>query len=215
MRYLNIIIVILMLFISSCEDNERIITIEGKVIDPNQDIELTNTEIDVYTKDASNGTVSYVFEHYKTIYSDTEGKFKIEIPFTYTLAYKLEFENSMYFGNTLEIQSEDIENDNYYEIVNMFPESYLNIHIENEFSYDENDKITYHIIDWNTSCDGCCPPGFHEYIGDDINETISCKVIGEIEYTIEYIVFKNGNSNAFQRIVNCPAFEQVFVEISF
>ena len=216
MQILKFVSLALILMMFSCKDEERIITIQGKVSDPVLAIDLSQVEVKIYTKQAGNGTVSNVFVYQQTEITGDDGLFKFEIPFKYTIAYKLEFSKQDYFETNSEIHSEEINSDDtYFEEVSLLPKGTLNIHLKNSFPFNENDLINYRIVDWSYSCDGCCPSGFHEFQGMDVDETINCLVIGGSEYTVEYIVFKNGNSNASHRIVFCNPFQVTDVNISY
>ena len=206
---------ILLLFLS-CKPDKRIITISGSVYDPNLEQFIEDVEITAYTQSSKDGTFSYTFTKFATANSDVAGQFSFEIPFEYTLAYRLEFNKTNYFSDIVEFQVEVIPTDDHYNNdYFIYPETTIRIHIVNQYPFDENDMIKYRIVDWQQQCEGCCYAGFKELTGTNINETDECTLYGEKEYTVEYLTWKNGNQNASHKIVFCPAFETTNVEIEF
>ena len=200
----------------SCANEERIVTIKGRISDPNLIIDISDVEVKLFAQTSTDGTFSYIYKFMESSLSDENGSFKFEFIYDYNLAYKLDFVKENYFAYSIEFESLELcPDDYYYREIELFPFTTLRIHLVNSFSFDENDKIMYRIIDWDKSCDGCCPPGFHEYVGDDVDEIIECRLIGESEYIIEYIVIKNGNYNVSMRTIFCSAFETTELDISY
>ncbi len=209
-------IISLFLLMVSCKPDKRIITISGSIYDPNLEQFIEDVEVTVYTQSSEAGTFNYSFTKAGSTNSDKLGNFSFQIPFEYTLAYRLEFNKENYFSDSYEFQSEVIPADNIYnKEYYLLPQATINIHVINEYPYDENDLIKVRIIDWQEQCEECCFTGLLEFAGTSIDETKDCKLFGEKEYTVEYITWKNGNQNASHKIVYCPAFEVSNVEISF
>ncbi len=217
MNLMNRLLLIIFIFlIISCKPNERVITISGTIYDPNIEQLVEGVNVSLYTQSSSGGTFSFTFVKQETTVSDVNGKFSFEHKYNYTTAYKIEFNRNNYFSNSFEFNSEGIPNDDKYEKdFLLYPQAGIRIHVVNQYPFDENDKIKFRIIDWQTQCETCCFTSFHEITGTNINEVIECNVFGEKEYTVEYLTWKNENQNASHRIVFCPAFEASEVEISF
>ena len=212
----HFLLIIFLFLLVSCELDKRVITIEGAVYDPNLEQVVVGVDVSLYTQSGSGGTFNLSFVKQETTVSDENGKFLFEHTYDYTSAYKIEFEKENYFSNSFEFQSEAIPNDDIYnKDFLLYPQAGIKIHIVNQYPFDENDKIKFRIIDWQTQCESCCYTSFHEMIGTNINEVLECNLFGEKEYTVEYLTWKNGNQNASHRIVFCPAFETSDVEISF
>ena len=217
MNLMNRLLLIIFLFlIISCKPDKRVITISGTVYDPNIEQLVEGVNVSLYTQSGSGGTFSFTFVKQETTVSDVNGNFSFEHIYNYTTAYKIEFERSNYFSNSFEFNSEVIPNDDKFDKdFLLYPQAGIRIHVVNQYPFDENDKIKFRIIDWQTQCESCCFTSFYELMGANINELIECNVFGEKEYTVEYLTWKNGNQNASHRIVFCPAFETSEVEISF
>ncbi len=202
--------------LNSCDSDQNRLHIEGMVHDPQLDIPVENAQVNLATKQMSNGTWSNTYTTIEETQSGTDGRFAFEFEFNYTTGYRLSLSKSNYYSVSSEFTENDFESDRFYsKQFEMTPKSYLEIHFRNDFPFDENDRISYHIVGWERTGDDCCTAGYQEFIGDDIDETTYCSVDGEKEYVLEYIITRNNNTQALTKTFYAKAFENQVIELFY
>lgn len=202
-------------FFNQCIENEHSITIQGNLKDQVQSTAVENANITLLVNEMVNGSWSTNFVEKGTITSDASGNFKFTIPFQYTTAYRLIITKEGYFSETTELPADELEDDFYEGDFGLNPEASLSIHVINSFPFDNQDQINFHLSNWEANYPGCCPNSFIQFTGEQVNETLTCKVIGGLTYTIEYIITRNGNQHVLLKEVFCPAFESTTCEILY
>lgn len=209
-------IALILLFSACSNDTKTKITISGTVNDPELGTPVEGVHVVLYSQKMVNGSWSFNYNQEDSLFTDADGSFQFELEFNYNPAFKLEFDRDQYFPFTYEIPPDEMTGGTSFNSqFELHSRSTINIHLKNNFPFDENDLIKFRIIDWNKSCATCCYTDFYEYVGSDVNITESCELIGESTYTIEYIWVKNGNQNVSMKEVFCPAFGSASVDITY
>ncbi len=212
------IIPVLLLFslFVGCRSNDNNLRIEGHVMDPNQNISVQNAHVILYTKQMVNGTWSNAFTKKDETYTEADGRFSFSFEFNYTTGYKLVISKEDYFSISNEFTENDFTSEKFFDAdFELLPKAFLILHLKNNVSFDENDKIRFHIINWTKSCEDCCSNTYSEFIGKNIDEQIICSLEGAKNYELEYIVTRNNNSQAYTKQFTAVALENVEVEIIY
>jgi hypothetical protein len=212
---LKIIISFFLLSLLSCDRDNQEIVIHGKITDPDQNIAVQDVQIRLDVIEIQNGAWSQNYSEKATTLSASDGSYEFHIPFFYTIAYRLQVDRNNYFSETINLDDSDFENYSCTNDIEIHPQSTLRIHIKNDFPYNEQDRIRFRIKDWDAPYEGCCPSGYTELQGMNINEFIECKVIGNQTYSIEYTFTRNNNSNVGLKEVFCTPFQTTLTEINF
>ena len=98
MQYIRLSFLLLILLFFSCTNEERIVTIEGRISDPNLVIDISDVEVKLFAQTSKDGTFSYIYKFMESSLSDENGSFKFEFIYDYNLAYKLDFVKENYFA---------------------------------------------------------------------------------------------------------------------
>ncbi|MCF8295433.1 MAG: hypothetical protein K9I34_05140 [Bacteroidales bacterium] len=211
----NIIFILVGFSMLSCIHDDQLVELKGTVTDSYQLTELENVEVKLYVNEMVNGSWSTNFVYKESAFTDSKGKFSLSIPFVYTTAYRLDIQKDEFFPESYEILEGDFENNAFSGEFILHPQATLHMHFKNGFPYNNQDLISYRLAGWEALYDDCCPAGFRGFVGEDVDETVTCKVIGGANYTIEYIISRNNNQNVGTKEVNCPPFETTNCEIIY
>lgn len=214
-NYLKILLSLLLIFLISCDQDTQQIVIQGKLSDPDQGIAVSGAEITLKVIEMANGSWSQNYITKASTTSGEDGSYFFEIPFFYTISYKLEISKSNYFHETIELEENEFDNHSCTRDITLHPKASLKIHLKNDFPFNNQDNIRYRIVNWNPPYEDCCPSTYTEFTGMNIDETVECTVIGSRTYTIEYTYTRNNNTNAGLKTVFCEAFQTNSVEINF
>lgn len=211
----NIIIILIGFSMLSCIHDEQMVELKGTISDSYQQTKLDNVEVKLYVNEMVNGSWSTNFVYKESTLTDSEGKFSLSIPFVYTTAYRLDIQKDEFFPESYEIPEGDFENNAFSGEFVLHPQATIQMHFKNGFPYNNQDKISYHLVGWEATYEDCCPVGYSDLVGEDVDETISCKVIGGASYTIEYVINRNNNQNVGFKVVSCPPFETTTCDIIY
>lgn len=214
---LKISLILLSVFlIASCKDDKRVISISGVTKDPIQNTLVEGVTVTLLSQKTTTGTFSYNFVKEATTQSNAQGEFSFDFTFSYNVAFKLEMVKENYFSQTEVFEIEELpDDDHYYGEFDLYPEATIRFHFVNQNPFNAADNVQYRILNWDVDCDGCCPYIFRGFTGYIIDETFECRVYGNREYEIEFIVTKNTHSSFPKRVVNCEAFTTTDVELLF
>ncbi|MCF8370119.1 MAG: hypothetical protein K9H64_00765 [Bacteroidales bacterium] len=210
------ILLVALLLLIGCKDDKRVISILGITKDPIQNTPVEGVTITLLSQKTTTGTFSYNFVEEATTQSNAQGEFFFNFTFSYNVAFKLEMVKENYFSSTEVFEIEAIpDDDHYFGEFDLYPEATIRFHLLNQNPFNAADNVQYRILNWDVACDGCCPYIFRGFTGYIIDETFECRVYGNQEYEIEFIVTKNTHSTFPKRVVNCEAFTTTDVELLF
>lgn len=211
-----VVAIMSVLLLASCADDNRVISISGTTKDPTLNNVLENVDVTLYSQKTTTGTFSYNFVKEASTKSNAQGEFSFDFTFSYNVAFKLELGKDAYFSSVDIFDLENIpDDDRYFKEFEMYPEAKIRFHLVNQNPFNAADNVQYRVTGWDYDCDGCCPYIFRKFTGANIDEIFECRVYGNKQYEIEFIVTKNGNSSFPKRIANCTAFTTQDVELIF
>jgi len=199
----------------SCKKEKNEETISGQVKDPKQNLFLQGVKIDLYAKKIVSGTVNYNFVYDRSAYTDSEGRFSFTLPSAYTTAYRIDFSKDNYFDISEELLMSDFANHQHSGSYELLPSAIISMHFKNTSPYDISDMITYRLTSGLTGCSDCCTTASHSFAGTVVDTVKTCRVLGNEDITIEWLVQKAGSSAPFVNSYFCNALDTTNVDIFY
>ena len=206
MRYI-IVKIILCLFLlpglSSCKkDNENII--HGNITELITGNPLENVRIILKANEISSGTISTSFKALAETNTDYKGDYKFEFEAKKAVSYRLILSKVGFLPKTVDINASDYIAT--YEVNKKLAySSHLKLNVRNLSPFDNDDNIKVRITgSYDDYCSNCCHSNIREFNGIDVNEIISCPVIGNDSIKIMSIVEKNQNTSVKEFKLFCP-----------
>jgi hypothetical protein len=208
------LIFVLALTITCCKkDKNDATTISGNIVDPYQNIALSNVKVKLYVQKIESGTYSDNFTVYKTYTTSSNGTFQFEIEPAYISGYKLAFEKDNYFENDIEFSSDlVVEGKDYNKKYELLAEAFLRLQVSDSNNPNVESVSFRRLCD--LSCIDCC---------NDDSETIyngiyidTCKTIGGKYLTIEWTINSTNSPTVFHTdSVYCTPFVVTNFDITF
>lgn len=210
MKKIPILILLLLLIWSSCDDNESLspyTVAKGIVKDAGTGTPLNNATVYLIEGEwsllSSGGGFSYVLDSFVT---DSDGAYEFRFLDKDDHKYSITASKTDYW----DLSSAAIVPLPYQENimdVHLYPYAWLNIHVKNENPFDGNDNIRYSGA-WSGG-------GAQNNLGTGINFYDMKKIKGNKEIHIYWNITKNGNSIFYEDYIYCKGGDTTHYEIFY
>ncbi|MEI7594170.1 MAG: hypothetical protein WCK02_00360 [Bacteroidota bacterium] len=208
-------IVCVAIIIGSCKKKEETYTFKGIVTETANGNPLSGCVVTLLSTSISNGSYGSGFSTIGTTTTNASGAYSFEIPVEKTIKFKLTTNKSNYFRYELEFDMNSIQNNISTNNITLDPEATITIAAKNTMPFDGNDKITFKYKGSTKACAECCTNDVTTYTGTMVNDSITCKIIGNTMAVIEYVSQKNNMPQIHLDSVYCPSFQKSRYQINF
>ncbi len=199
-----------------CNKDDDHIKIDGTVTDPALSIPVQEAEVYLYGKVFEGGHFNPTSSVITAVTTDEQGKFNINIKQVKASNFELVVEKNQYFTYTKSLSTQDISSGKSYTAsVNLHPEGWLHLHVQNTNPYNSSDLITYRILSDNPSCPDCCNSTYLQGQGKTYNVESYCRSKGKTTVSIVWNVHKGGNSKADSAFVVLPVFDTAYYHLAY
>jgi hypothetical protein len=218
MKHLLVPVLIILAFsllIQCNKDNERMI-IEGNITDSIQHTPIAGAEAMLFGVVISPSVYNPNPVLITSAISDANGDFKIDIP--QVKASDLEFRvvKDQYFDHSVMLNSGELaEGKAYYPSVQLSPEGFIKLKVQNTNPIDTSDNIFYRIISNNPTGTGCCISDWQLGIGKNYNTESVCRTKGGQAAWVFWFTHKGTVYKSDSVSVNIPVFDTAFYHLTY
>ena len=206
------------MLIDSCKKNDdSIITIQGKIIDANQNIAVANAEVTFWASRIQSGTYNPNYIALATANTDAGGNYSLQITKAKDAGFRITIEKPKYFGQTTDISVENLPAGTHNLNYSIYPEAYIKMIVNITSLANNNDFVSYWFNNTQPSGANCCN-NTHitvNYSGQSYSKTIICKTFGGQNMLVKWIVKKDNISTPYESSVYCTPFDTTFFPLNY
>jgi hypothetical protein len=170
-------IIFLLFALNSCKENNNN-QFSGKITDFISGNSISDVNIILESNRISAGSVNTSYTRIGEFKSDSDGRYLFLYEAIPAVSYKMIFSKTGYLEKTIEFPATD-HIATYTRDEQIAAASFLKLRVRNIYPYNQYDKIRIRITGLhNEVCDYCCHNEFREFSGTNINEYISCNIVG-------------------------------------
>jgi hypothetical protein len=203
LRKSNLFLIFLIsLLFFGCRKKEVLVRVEGSVVNGVFEQPIENIEIKFYVKEIQGGTFSNSFKLLTTALTDGAGNFEVEFAHKTVQEYKIEVNHPDFFEFTQLINPDDWSlSEINKEIIELWPKSFINLSIKNQFPQNSDDNIV--LLSANGNCDLCYIPSLISLNGMSIDTLFRSPSLGMRYWKYNYVVTKNSMTYNYIDSVYC------------
>lgn len=201
---------------TSCRKQHDVITISGKIVDPNQGINVEDALVELWAQKIESGIYSAHYDQQGSQLTNNDGEFLFELDNKTYASVKLTFSKDNYYGWEYEIDGDVIKSDYLHnETYQLQPKAWIEISVKNINPFDNKDYFDFRIMNGYTDCELCCNGELQKFTGMDINESILCQMIGHLDVSILWNVNKESVQSGDVDLIFLPAFDTTHIDYHY
>jgi len=208
-RSVILLISILFIFISCKKDSKNLITVSGKIIDPNTNVSIEGARVVLSgNKLSSGGIYSSGYTEIASMMTDASGAFSCNFKEDKYSGYRITVSKDRYFGYTVDLTTDDLLPGNTFSpVYSIYPECFIRVEVQNVMPQNSNDHISYSFTSGAVSCYECCDNSMYNGYGMDYTQTFICKTHGNQNVVLSYNVTKGVTTMLYTINHYCPAYD--------
>lgn len=215
-RIFIVTFLIITTLIAGCKKKNKNIGFTGNVFEPNIQSNISYADVILSAQLIESGTWNTNYTKLQTTTTDSEGKFELEVESQRVSNYRIAVSKDGFFENYYNISPDLVgEGEVYNDTYNIYSAATLVLNIKNIYPVDSLDKIIYSIEGQTSSCSDCCSTSEKTFIGEDVNEFVTCKLPGHQTIKIEYYIIRQGNTQVKQKSIYLSEFETKNVDLFY
>ncbi|GAB4298867.1 MAG: hypothetical protein Kow0068_22610 [Marinilabiliales bacterium] len=194
---------LLTIFVSACKKKEDNYIITGIVYNAMNSETVPGVNIEVSAQMIENGTWNSQYTNLTSVVSQNDGSYRIELDNVKIASLRFNLTKNNYFNELIDINPENLSNseENNQDLA-VYPMAWIKYHIENQNPYDEQDILKIRVNGITKDDLNCCNEEYEQYTGMSVNVDEICKIPGNQNVTIEYLVTKHSNVTSHSMAVN-------------
>jgi hypothetical protein len=167
------------LFLSCKKDKPIVISVVGKISDPNQNNKaVQSATITIYSKKVSGGSFSNNYALITSVTSNSSGNYELNFERENAIDYKIVISKENYFSTDEIINSDEFSTESNNVInYNLYPKAWVKLRIVNDNPVNSNDRVDFNYLnsDLLQDCESCCTSQIKTFFGEVVDETFMCE----------------------------------------
>jgi hypothetical protein len=207
---------LLIFLMDSCRKNKDQIAVQGRVTDPNTNINVEGASVVLSANIVQNGVYSTGYDEIARTNTDAGGNFSFAFKEERYAGYRIYISKAGYYSYTADISANDlVAGETYTPVYEIYPIGYIKLKVVNAAPYDTADVISYSFTSGYLNCFECCDHSMHIAKGIDVNDSLKCKTNGNHDVVIAWNVKKNNVTVLHTGSIYCKAFDTVSYQINY
>jgi hypothetical protein len=203
-------------WITSCNKDKNLVSIDGTVTDPNTGINVEGATVVFSCTKITDGVYNSGYTEVARTTTDASGKFYFEMEEERASGYRIALSKPGYFSTVTDISGTNlVAGTPYSQIFQIFPVGYIKLHVTNFTPVNSDDIVSYTFSSGWLGCYECCDNTLRFGYGEDVDVWLKCKTYGNQNVTISWNVTKNFNTMAYNANVYCIANDTVTYQIFY
>jgi len=202
-----IILAVILLHFSCNKDDNKTLTVSGRITDANQQIAVADAEVSFWASRLQNGTYNPNLTNLLTVNTDANGNYSFTVTKEKDALYRITVSKSKYFGLSNDINVDDLAAGSHILNYSILPEAFIKLHVKNVNFYDNSDFIGYSFASQQPVGINCCNNQPTIGLGFAYENTLFCKTFGAQKIKIEWTVKKNQINSVHDTMIYCVPFD--------
>lgn len=183
MRNTIVLLIFTLFLFVACKPKGVTYSIKGTVFDASFNQSFADGKVQLFEKSVT----GFAYKEVATVYTTSEGEFKITFPRNRVLDYKIVITKDDYFqGEFIILPNELIPNDDYQQTFSMYAHAWVKIHLQNVDEVNSYDDLIYKKLTGKEDCVACCPNGETQHFYGANDTTFYCMAEGGKPFSYYY-----------------------------
>lgn len=204
-------------FFISCTKDDKTITVDGSVTDPNRNMPVANADVILDYKPVSSSIYNAGYQNLVSASTASDGSYELKYDKEKSSDYRIRIRKDKYFMFEKEYAPEKFESNSSVSMsFYLIPEAFVKTELTNISSFNDQDHIVFQFPEIDGSYPGQCSPGYIHGYGRYFDSSFVCAVPGDEHLSYEYDVTVNGKTSHYgPDSIYTPAFDTTLLKINY
>lgn len=213
---ISLIVLTSIVSLSSCKKEVAVYNLNGKIYDPQLKKAVSSANVSLKASKVESGVYNPSYNEINSTSSSSNGNYSFEVEFDNVSGYRLDFTKNNYFDQSIDIKTEDLQNDAGLTMnTNLIPIGFVKLIIKNTSPQGTDDEIRFHLSNVDVKCKDCWTNDVITGTGPAYSFSETKQLSGEKKFLINWVVTKNSQQHVYQDTITSKAFSTVTFNINY